>query len=50
MKKIIENQKYDTETAVKVGSRDNGLSRRDINCNQEDLYRKKTGEFFLCAF
>lgn len=50
MKKIIENQKYDTETAVKVGSRDNGLSRRDINCIQEDLYRKKTGEFFLCAF
>lgn len=39
MKRIINGKKYNTETAQKMGGRDNGYN--------ESLYRKKTGEFFL---
>lgn len=46
MKKIINNKVYDTETAVKVGSWDNG-EYGDIHYICETLYRKKTGEFFI---
>lgn len=49
MKKIINGKVYDTETAEKVGEWDNGrLSDRLYGCC-EDLYRKRTGEFFLCG-
>ena len=47
MKAIINNRKYDTETAEKVGYYDNGYSYRDFFEEEETLYRKKTGEFFL---
>lgn len=47
MKKIIGGKKYDTNTAECVGSWDNGLNSGDFNNCSEDLYRKKTGEFFL---
>ena len=47
MKKIINGKKYDTETATHVGEFWNGLSRSDFNHCYEDLYKKKTGEFFL---
>lgn len=47
MKKIINGKKYDTDTAKEVGSWSNGLSYRDFGWCREQLYRKKTGEFFL---
>ncbi len=47
MKKIINGKKYDTETATKIESWDNGLGYNDFNNLSEDLYQKKTGEFFL---
>lgn len=47
MKKIINGKAYDTSTAACVGSWDNGRSTSDFGCCSEDLYRKRTGEFFL---
>lgn len=48
MKKIINGKKYDTATAKEVGSYQKGYGR-DLSYYREDLYRKKTGEFFLCG-
>ena len=46
MKKIINGKRYDTETATLIGSA--GYSYpRDFEYWAEELYRKKTGEFFL---
>ena len=47
MKKIINRKLYDTTTAEKVGSWSNNRSYRDFSWCEEELYRKKTGEFFL---
>jgi len=47
MKKIIKNKRYDTETADFKGSWSNGLSDQDLEHCTEELYRKRTGEFFL---
>ena len=47
MKKIIGGKLYDTQTAKLVGSWDNGYHGRDFLVCSEDLYRKRTGEFFL---
>lgn len=47
MKKIINGKRYDTGTAQLVGTYTNGYGCRDFNFIGEDLYRKKTGEFFL---
>lgn len=47
MKKIIEGRKYDTETAEFLAGYDNGLGARDFNHISEELYRKRTGEYFL---
>lgn len=47
MKKIINGKKYDTETAKKVGCAYSSVSRRDFSFWEEELYKKKTGEFFL---
>lgn len=47
MKKIINGKKYDTETAEKVGSDSYNGSPRDFEYWSEELYRKRTGEFFL---
>lgn len=47
MKKIINGKKYDTDTATWVGEYWNGLSDKDFRYLSEDLYLKKTGEFFL---
>ena len=46
MKKIIYNKVYDTDTAQKMGS-DNYGKCGDPDWWNEELYRKKTGEFFL---
>lgn len=47
MKKIIKNKVYDTETAEKVGEWDNGQRDNRLYRCEEELYRKRTGEFFL---
>lgn len=47
MKKIINGKVYDTDTAKMVGSWDNGHPANDFAYCSEELYRKKTGEFFL---
>jgi hypothetical protein len=46
MKMIIKGKKYDTETAEFLGS-DSHLWPNDLDFWKEELYRKKTGEFFL---
>ena len=47
MKKVINNRLYNTETATCVGTFDNGYEDNDFKAVTEQLYRKKTGEFFL---
>lgn len=47
MKKIINGKLYDTDTAKRVGQWDNNRSYRDFSHVEEELYRKRTGEFFL---
>ena len=47
MKKIINNKRYDTDTAERVASAFSRLARNDFGYWEEYLYRKRTGEFFL---
>lgn len=47
MKKIINNRRYDTDTAQKVAEWDCGRARNDFSYVEENLYQKRTGEFFL---
>ena len=46
MKKIIDGRKYDTETATSLGYTEYGWES-DFRYKYEELYRKRTGEFFL---
>lgn len=47
MKKIINGKKYNTETAKMVGNASANCSCTDFGYWYEELYLKKTGEFFL---
>lgn len=47
MKKIINNRKYDTDTATMVGEWANMYDIRDFAYYSETLYRKRNGEYFL---
>lgn len=47
MNKVINGKMYNTETAKMVATWDNGLSSTDCYYDDEDLFQKKTGEFFL---
>ena len=47
MEKIINGKLYSTDTATLVDSNSNNLSRSDFKYLREDLYKKKTGEFFI---
>lgn len=47
MRKIIKNKRYDTETAEMIGDYDNGFLPNDFNYINEELYKKRTGEYFL---
>ena len=47
MKKVINGKRYDTDTAILCGSMSYGQGPRDFNHYSEDLYQKRTGEFFL---
>lgn len=46
MKKIINGKRYNTESAEFCGSREYGYPG-DLNHVSEELYQKRTGEFFL---
>lgn len=46
MRKIINHKRYDTDTAEFIGSASWGEPRGFTEV-EEDLYRKRTGEFFL---
>jgi len=47
MKKIINGKIYNTETATMVGRYDNELGWNDIFHVDEELFRKRTGEYFI---
>lgn len=47
MTKIINGAKYSTETARCVASWDNGVPCSDFRHCSEDLYRTKSGKYFL---
>lgn len=47
MKKIINGAKYDTATAKMLGEWSNGCYTNDFNYCSEDLYRTKSGKYFL---
>ena len=46
MKRIINGRKYDTNTATLIGDAGHSYPS-DFEYWREELYRKKTGEFFL---
>lgn len=50
MQRIIKGRKYNTDTAQKVCSYDNGLPSGDFDAFCEQLYVKRTGEFFLYGY
>jgi len=49
MKQVIDGKLYNTETATKIGSYWNGLSTSDFRRVSEELYRTKSGNYFLAG-
>lgn len=49
MKKVINGKLYNTDTAECIAVFDNGLVDDTIHFIVEELYRKRTGEFFICG-
>ena len=47
MKKIINKKIYDTDSADKLASWDNGCFTNDFYYVSEDLYKTSKGEYFL---
>lgn len=47
MKKIINGKVYDTQTAKEVGRWQSSYPMNDFHYYHEQLFKKKTGEFFL---
>ena len=47
MKKRIDTLLYDTDTAKKIASYEAPYPRSDIQYYEEELYKKRTGEYFL---
>ena len=47
MKKIINGNKYNTDTAKRLGNWSNSSNYRDLNYCSETLYRIKSGRYFL---
>lgn len=47
MKKIINGKVYDTDTAKRLAFATANCSCSDFSYWEEELYRKKTGEYFL---
>lgn len=48
MKSIINGKLYNTETAEYIHGISNGRSGNDVFYFEEDLYRTKKGQFFIC--
>lgn len=46
MKKVIDGKRYDTDTAILMGS-DKYSNFKDFTHWTEELYRKRNGEYFL---
>jgi hypothetical protein len=49
MKAITGGKRYDTETARHIANWKNGLGTGDFKNVNEDLYRTKSGSFFLAG-
>lgn len=47
MRKIIHNKVYDTSTARLVAEWENDVGKGDVHWYREQLYQKKTGEYFV---
>ena len=47
MKKVINGKLYDTDTAKSLGDWHNTWDTGDFKYTHEELFRKRTGEFFL---
>ena len=47
MKKVINGKLYNTDTATKIASWDNGLYRDDFGWCDEDLFVTKKGAYFV---
>ena len=50
MKKVIRGRLYDTDTAQLIAERSGGGNSRDFSYWEENMYRKKTGEYFLYCY
>ncbi len=49
MRRIINGKKYDTDTADFIDETGNNLPQSNFRWMEEELYKKKTGEFFLAG-
>lgn len=50
MKKVINGKMYNTETANYIASNRSDYYKNDFRYFEEDLYQKKTKEFFLYGY
>lgn len=50
MKKVIKNKLYNTQSATQLADWDNGYSKMDPLYVKENLFIKKTGEYFIYAY
>ena len=50
MKKIINGKRYDTNTAKLMATWENNVAYGNFRHYSEDLYQKRTGEFFLHGY
>lgn len=50
MKKVLSKTLCDTKTATKLGGYDNGYGVRDFHYLEQELYRTKSGKYFLYSF
>ena len=50
MNKIINNKRYNTDTARNLGEWDNGLLGTDRNYYKETLYITKSGNYFIHGY
>lgn len=50
MNKVIKGKKYNTDTAKLLAASDNGTLPNDFAYVREELYRTKSGHFFLYGY
>lgn len=49
MKKVINGKMYNTETATRIASWDNGIYGNDFRRCEEDLYLSKKEQYFVAG-